>query len=180
MKTDITSDNLRAALDRHASAGRVALDGPDGPISYAALRDAIDSAAAAFQSWGLLHGEPVGILGHRALPAIAAFLGAMQAGACPCFLEPKLAAEAYVARMTAVGMRHLVLDPGLLPEASGLEEAGIRLHDLGGSFGAARFPPRNIAAARPRHDAVHLRQHWPAERGRPVASESRLQCAWRS
>ncbi len=130
MTSESVSDLLRDALARHAGFGRIALDGPEGLTSYEALRAAVDEAAAAVQSWLGRRGDPVGVLGPRGLSAIAAYFGAMQAGACPCFIEPKLSLEAQAMRMNRVGMRDLMLDAKLMVDACGLKDAGIRLHPL--------------------------------------------------
>ncbi len=142
MRNEVIGELLQAALERHGSAGRIAIDGPGGPIGYAELRNAVERAAAAIQSWGDdVRNQPIGILGQRASPAIAAFLGAMRLGACPCLLEPKISAEVQSVRMAAVGMRHVVLEAGLMPDASRLEEAGIRLHALSELSATASRPP---------------------------------------
>ena len=132
MPMELIADLLRDALDRHATAGRVALEGPGGPIGYAALRDRVDQAGAAVQGWLGGRGDPVGIIGPRGLQSISAYLGAMLAGACPCFVEPKLSPEMQVQRMVAVGMRDLMLDRAVAPDTDGLVAAGIRLHPLDG------------------------------------------------
>ena len=130
MADEIIADLLRDALDRHARAGRTALDGPGGPIDYATLRDTVLQAGAAVRGWLEQRGDPVGIVGLRGLPAISAYFGAMLAGACPCFIEPTLPPEVQVERMTIVGMRDLMLDNAIALGASQLAAAGIRLHPL--------------------------------------------------
>ena len=101
---------LREAIARHARAGRTALVGDFEPLSYAALGERMDGFAAAAAAWGVRPGELVGIAMARGVDAVAVFLGLMQAGACPCVMEPRLAPDAALLRMGAVGMRRLVVD----------------------------------------------------------------------
>jgi acyl-CoA synthetase (AMP-forming)/AMP-acid ligase II len=101
---------LREAIARHARAGRVALVGRFDPVSYAALGERIDGFAAAALAWGVERGELVGLSVARGVDAVALFLGVMQAGGCPCVMEPRLAADAALARMRAVGMKRLLVD----------------------------------------------------------------------
>ena len=103
------SHGLREAIARHAAAGRTALISP-APISYAALGTLIDAYAAGAHAAGLARGEIVGIVAPRSVEAIGLFFGIMQAGGCPCFLEPKLSEEAIALRQEAVGMRRVVTE----------------------------------------------------------------------
>ena len=167
------SDALRDAMDRHASAGRMALEAPGLAVSYATLCEAIDRAAAGVQSWGDDRGEPVGILGPRGLSTIAAFFGAMHAGACPCPIEPGLSAETLAERMQAVGMRHLILDPALLTDASALVATGVRIHALADLSGDTFHP----IALRAKDRAMML--FTSGSTGRPkgvVLSQANLAC----
>jgi len=104
------SELLRKSIARHAKAGRTALVGRFAPVSYSALGERIDGFAAAALSWGVRRGEVVGIATARTPESIALFLGLMQAGACPCVMEPRLAADVALVRMRAVGMKRLVVD----------------------------------------------------------------------
>ena len=85
---------LRDAISRHAAAKRTAICGPGGSTSYVELARLIDRYAGGIRAWGVARGEPIGLLTARSVDAIALFFGAMQAGACPCFIEPKLAHDA--------------------------------------------------------------------------------------
>lgn len=52
----------------------------------------------------------------------------MQAGACPCFIEPGLTAAALLSRAHALGLRRIVLDGGSEAMARDLEHGGVRVH----------------------------------------------------
>src|SRR6185295_5574735 len=83
---------LREAITKHAEAGRTALVGSFGEVSYARLGELVDGFAAAAQSWKVARGDLVGISAARSPESVALFLGLMQAGACPCVMEPRLTA----------------------------------------------------------------------------------------
>jgi len=104
------SHRLRESIATHAAAGRVALAGSFGEIPYARLGEFIDGFAAAARGWKVARGELVGISTARTPESVALFFGLMQAGACPCFMEPRLSPENVLVRMRAVGMRRLVVD----------------------------------------------------------------------
>jgi acyl-CoA synthetase (AMP-forming)/AMP-acid ligase II len=95
---------LREAMAHHAAAGRIALVLPESgqQIGYDELLGSITAYAAGARD--LAKGQFVGILAPRAPEAIAAFFGLMEAGLCPCFMEPKVAPEATAERMASVGM----------------------------------------------------------------------------
>jgi acyl-CoA synthetase (AMP-forming)/AMP-acid ligase II len=121
---------LREAINGHAKARRTAFLGSSGDVTYAELGRLIDRHAAATRERGIRRGELVGIAAVKGADSIGAFLGTMQAGACPCFVEPRIGARAIAERMRAVGVRHLLLDghTGLSREA--LAEEGISVHAL--------------------------------------------------
>jgi len=95
---------LKEAMARHAAEDRTALilaeTGEE--IGYAELSAAIEAYAAGAHE--LPRGKFVGILASRGPEAIAAFFGLMQAGLCPCFMEPRVAPEVTADRMDSVGM----------------------------------------------------------------------------
>lgn len=109
MKGSISAQ-LREAIAAHAEAGRVAFVDGTAETSYAELAGLIDGYAAAFSAWGVTRGEPVGFIASKSPTSVAAYFGAMQVGACVCFLEPLLAPEAVADQMDTVGMRRLVID----------------------------------------------------------------------
>jgi len=98
---------LREALVRHAAAGRTALILAESgrKIGYAELQASVDAYASGAHA--LERGQFAGILAPRGPEAIAAFFGLMQAGLCPCVMEPKLTPEITADRMASVGMRLL-------------------------------------------------------------------------
>jgi acyl-CoA synthetase (AMP-forming)/AMP-acid ligase II len=101
---------LRESIARHAAAERTALVGKFGAVPYARLGELIDGFAAAARGWGVSRGELVGVSAGRSPETVALFFGLMQAGACPCVMEPKLSADNVLLRMRAVGMKRLVVD----------------------------------------------------------------------
>lgn len=107
------SGRLREAMARHASVGLTAITVPE-TVGYGALRDAIDAYAAGFHGWGVARGMTLGVIAPKSIAGISAYFGAMQAGACVCFLEPGLAPEALAEQAEVVGMRHLVVDETLI------------------------------------------------------------------
>ena len=130
VETGSLSGLVRDSISRHAAAGRIALLGPFGEVSYAALGESIDAFAAAAGEWKITRGELVGILAGRTPRAVALFFGLMQAGACPCFIEPRLAADAVLARMRAVGMQRLAVDRENAGVAAAIEAGGMQVRQL--------------------------------------------------
>jgi len=131
------SELVRGSIARHAAAGRIALAGSFGEVSYAALGASIDAVAAAAGEWKTGRGELVGIIAGRSPESVAMFFGLMQAGACPCFIEPRLAADAVLARMNAVGMKRLAVDRENAGVAAAIEAGGMHVRQLGATQGAA-------------------------------------------
>ena len=99
---------LRARLDRHADAGRTALLGRFGAVSYAGLRAKVETLAHALQD--LRRGEIVGLVGSRSPDTVAGFFGIMQAGGCPCVVDPRGSVEAVRARLDAARARSVCLE----------------------------------------------------------------------
>lgn len=117
---------LRERLARHARAGRTALLGPTGSMSYAELGARIDGYAGA--SRPVARGALVGVSAARSADSVARFFGVMQAGGCPCFIEPGLTAEALLSRAHAVGLRRIVLDEESEAMARDLEHGGLQVN----------------------------------------------------
>jgi acyl-CoA synthetase (AMP-forming)/AMP-acid ligase II len=111
--TDSISARLREAIAQHAQAGRTAIAGPS-TVTYAELGRLIDCYAAGIRDWGIERGAKVGLIAPKSVTSIAAYFGAMQAGACVCFIEPGLAPEVVAEQAETVGMRHLVVDETLI------------------------------------------------------------------
>ena len=128
---------VRDSVSRHAAAGRIALVGPFGEVSYAALGESIDGFAAAAAEWNVGRGELVGIIAARTAESVALFFGLMQAGACPCFIEPRLAADAVLARMRAVGMTRLAVDRENAGPAAAIAAGGVEVRELAPARSAA-------------------------------------------
>jgi acyl-CoA synthetase (AMP-forming)/AMP-acid ligase II len=138
--------NLQQAMARHASAGRTAIIDSNGETSYATLGNMVDCYAGGFRELIKARGTLVGILAGRSAAAVAGFFGAMQAGACVCFIEPKLAVDIMAARMIAVGMKHLIVDEQYTELRHDLTDHGIHVHSLeviknGHPFGEAALRP---------------------------------------
>ncbi len=117
---------LRDRIARHAQAGRTALLDGTGSLSYAGLGTSIDGYASAFR--GAVRGALVGVPATRSAESIARFFGVMQAGGCPCFVEPRLPAEALLARARAVGLRRIVVEHESAAMARDLEHGGLQVH----------------------------------------------------
>ena len=135
---------LRERIAGHAAAGRIALLGRFRPVPYARLGERIDWIAKALAD--VVHGEIVGLLGSRSPDTVAAFLGIMQAGGCPCFLEPHPRVETVRARLDAARARRVCLEGEHESLAPALVRAGLRVRRL--SHLAAEPPARRAAGAR--------------------------------
>ena len=101
---------LQDSIARHAAANRTAIIDSRGAVTYAMLARMVDCYAGGVRERIDVRGALVGILAGRSVASVAAFIGAMQAGACSCFLEPKLAADVMATRMAAVGMKLLIVE----------------------------------------------------------------------
>ena len=140
---------LRERVARHASAGRVALLGRFGSVSYAGLGEGIESLAQALH--GLPRGEIVGLLGSRSPDSVVAFFGIMQAGGCPCFVDPRGSVRAVRARLDAARARRVCLEGDCESMAPALAQAGRATLRLSGLAGAPA--PRAPAGRRSRANA---------------------------
>ena len=125
MTTSSLSHLLRERIGRHARLGRTALLGPTGSTSYAELGARIDGYASAFRP--VARGDLVGVPAARSADSVARFFGVMQAGGCPCFVEPGLTAAALLSRAHAVGLRRIVLDEESEALARDLEHGGVQV-----------------------------------------------------
>lgn len=126
MSLSSLSHLLRERLARHARAGQTALLGPTGSMSYAELGARIDGYAGALRP--VARGALVGVPSVRSADSVARFFGVMQAGGCPCFIEPGLTAEALLSRVHAVGLRRIVLDEESEGMAGDLEHGGVQVN----------------------------------------------------
>ena len=126
MTASSLSHLLRERIGCHARAGRTALFGPTGSTSYAELGARIDGCAAAFRP--VARGALVGLPASRSADSVARFFGVMQAGGCPCFVEPGLTPEALLSRAHAVGLRRIVVEEVSEDTAHDLEHGGLQVH----------------------------------------------------
>ncbi|AWN42805.1 class I adenylate-forming enzyme family protein [Methylobacterium durans] len=129
MTTSISA-RLREAIAQHAQAGRTAISGP-ATLTYAELGRLIDGYAAGCHDWGIARGAKVGIIAPKTVAAIAVYFGAMQAGACVCFIEPGLASEAVTEQAETVGMRYLVVDESLIDRFVDQSPRSVAVRGLG-------------------------------------------------
>ena len=129
------SHRLSEAISRHAAAGRTALIGSDWSLTYAELGDLVDRFAAGFRAWTNVRGALIGIRAPKRPETVAAFFGAMQSGACPCFLEPRLPLDAVAERLAAVGTRHLVLGGEEAVPCAQLQRDGVEIRGLDALIG---------------------------------------------
>lgn len=108
---------LRQAFRERGRAGRTALTGPFGEIRYQELEAAAGGLAARLQDAGLPRQAFVGIWTSRRDRAALGVLGAIQAGAIPCVIEPRIPLDELQTRLSAVDMRWLLVDDDLWSEA---------------------------------------------------------------
>lgn len=146
MTRSISAD-LRQAFDVHAAAGRTAFDGPQGTVGYAELARQIDGFAAGARDWGLERGELVGLVARKTPQGVAAYFGLMQAGVCPCFIEPQLAPGVVISQMRSIAMRRLVLDEAMAPEFDGVARQDIDVRLLSTLQSDGAFIDRDLDVA---------------------------------
>ena len=127
---------LRERIGRHARAGRTALVGPTGSTSYAELGERIDAHASGCGR--VARGALVGVPATRSADSVARFFGVMQAGGCPCFLEPGLGAEALIRRARAVGLRRVVIEDESEAMAGDLQHGGLHVRRAADRVRASR------------------------------------------
>jgi len=128
---------LRDALERHAAAGRTAITGPSGDVTYAELARLVDGYAAAAAAV-LTRGELVALAGRKDVPLVAAFLGVLAAGGCPSVVEPRLGVDALRERFAGIGLRRVL----------GVDDSVHDLRDLAGhGFDVATLLPESVRTA---------------------------------
>ena len=131
----------------HARAGRIALLGRFGAVSYEGLSARMERIAKALQD--VARGEVVGVLGSRSPDTVAAFLGIVQAGGCPGFLEPHPRVDTVRARLDAARARRVCLEGEHESLAPALVRAGLRTHRLSRLAAEPRLARRRRGAAAP-------------------------------
>ena len=112
-------------------------------MSYAGLREGIERVANALHD--LARGEIVGLLGSRSPETVAGFFGIMQAGGCPCIVDPRGPVDAVRARLDAARPGSVCLQGEHETMAPALAGAGIHTRPL--SRLAAEPSPRGAAGA---------------------------------
>jgi len=130
---------LRDALERHAAAGRTAITGPAGDVTYAELARLVDGYAAAAAAV-VTRGELVALAGRKGVPLVAAFLGVMAAGGCPSVAEPRLGAAALRERFAGVGLRRVLGVDDSLDDLRDLAAHGFDVAPLTPAAGRAPLP----------------------------------------
>ena len=173
-KTAVLSHVLRDAMARHGCAGRIAILDSSGSTNYATLARKIDCYAGSIREWTIGPGTLIGILAPRSAKAVAAFFGAIQAGACPSFIEPRLAVDVLAARMSAIGMRHLIVEHPVREVLTSLSRHGAYLHPLAELENGRPFCDENL---RPEDSAMIL--FTSGSSGQPkgvLLSQSNLAC----
>ena len=161
--TPSLSHLLRERVAAHASAERIALVGRFGAVSYAGLGEGIESLAQALH--GLPRGEIVGLPGSRSPATVAALFGILQAGGCPCLVDPRGSIQAVRARLDAACARRVCLEGVYESMAPALTNAGrdaLRLSRLA----AGTFP--RATAGGPLRATID-----PARQPRAAGGESR-------
>src|SRR6186713_2357812 len=140
---------LRESIASHAAARRTAIVTANGEVPYAELGRRIDGFADAALAWGVGRGELVGIAAGRTPDTVALFFGIMQAGGCPCVMEPRLSIESVLVRMRSVGMRRLVVDREDLPLGEQVAAGGmaVGIAELKAGVAAAESPHVPVLAA---------------------------------
>ncbi|MBK1787809.1 class I adenylate-forming enzyme family protein [Prauserella cavernicola] len=103
------AERVEQALHEHAEHGRVALSGTFGQVSYRDLAERVARAAATIHSWDLPHASVLGIAAPKSPEGVAAFLGALRAGVCASFLEPRLGPRATEERMRLFGIERVLV-----------------------------------------------------------------------
>ena len=93
-----------------ALRARTALITDSARWTYAELDVAVRTIAGALRQAGVQPGDYVALALERGPAQIIALLGCIVTGACPCPLEPRIAADETARRVTAVGLRWIVHD----------------------------------------------------------------------
>jgi acyl-CoA synthetase (AMP-forming)/AMP-acid ligase II len=106
------SGSIPALIRLHARArpDHAALIAGDDRIDYAGLDALMDRVAAALQQGGVGPGGAVAIAASSSIPYVAAYLGAVRAGASVAPLQPSLAADSLAGMCDDAGASHLFLD----------------------------------------------------------------------
>jgi benzoate-CoA ligase family protein len=134
---------LQAAVDP-ASAGRTAITGPAGELSYAGLAELSGHIAAGLQAWGLRAEERVMLLMADGPETAAAILAAMRLGAVPVPVSTMLTGPELAELLGDSRAQVLLVSEefGAAAEAAVALVPGIRYVAVTGGAGAEEAPGR--------------------------------------
>ena len=106
------SGSIPALIRLHArqQPAHAALIAGDERLDYAGFDALLDRVAAALARDGVGPGGAVAIVAYASIPYVAAYLGAVRAGACVAPLQPSLAADSLAAMIDDAGASHVFLD----------------------------------------------------------------------
>jgi acyl-CoA synthetase (AMP-forming)/AMP-acid ligase II len=101
---------LRARWTDPARAAAPALIHEAQTLTYGALAQRVSGIVVWLRDRGVRRGDFVGLAMERSPAQVIALLGTLAAGACPCPLEPRIAAEETRRRVAAVGLAWMLHD----------------------------------------------------------------------
>jgi acyl-CoA synthetase (AMP-forming)/AMP-acid ligase II len=106
------SGSIPALIQLHARErpSHPAVIAGDDRVDYAGLDAMLDRVAAALARDGVGPGGAVAIVAYASIPYVAAYLGAVRAGASVAPLQPSLAADSLAAMIDDAGASHVFLD----------------------------------------------------------------------
>lgn len=144
---------LRPAT-RPSTAGRLAITGPEGDLTYRALAEYADDLAAGLQSWGLRPEERIVLLMADGPAPAAMILAAMRLGAIPVPLSTMITERELEAVLLDARPRILVVSERFAATAAGAVARipGIRYVAVDGE---ASFPVPPGVRLRPLDDLLH-------------------------
>ncbi len=131
----------------------VAIDGPDGTLSYGELRARVDALAAGLQGIDPAPQSRVGICGYNSLEHLTGLLATMAAGKVWIPLNPRDAKEELDAKLETAGPSILILDEDCESKIS--PNAPHIVHGWGGSDTASDSVAGLIAANRGKIPEIH-------------------------
>jgi amino acid adenylation domain-containing protein/non-ribosomal peptide synthase protein (TIGR01720 family) len=92
---------------------KIAVDGPDGPLSYVELDRRSDAVAARLAAAGVRRGDRVGVLVGRGAAMVAGLIGTLKAGAAYVPLDPDYPFERLAFMAQDAGLAALLTEPDL-------------------------------------------------------------------
>jgi benzoate-CoA ligase family protein len=136
------SDYLLHAATRPDTAGRIAITGPGGDLTYAALDELTGYVAAGLESWGLRPEERVVLFMADGPAMAAAILAAMRLGAVPVPVSTMLTGAELADLLNDARARILLVSDrfAVAAEAAVAQSPGIRHIALDGDA-ALQVPP---------------------------------------